>query len=62
MPQMTVDLSIDKLAETINHMTDEERESLSLLLSEHGAELKSRKDDIEQNTVTTLSEDEVFGE
>jgi hypothetical protein len=62
MPRMTVELPIDTLAQTISLLTEEERESLALLLSEHGGELKQRRDNIQQGTVTTLSEAEVFAD
>lgn len=61
MPQMTVDLSVERLAETIAELSEEERETLALLLSEHGEELKRRKEEIEKGTATPGSEADIFG-
>jgi hypothetical protein len=59
---MTLDLPIDKLAEAINHLTDDERESLALLLSKEAPELIRRRDDMTRGAVTGLSENDVFGD
>ena len=60
MPQMTVDLSVERLAETIAELSEEERETLAVLLSEHGEELKRRKEEIEKGAVTAVSEADIF--
>lgn len=60
MPRMTVELSVERLAQTIAELSEEERETLALLLSEHGEELKRRKEEIEQGTVTAVSEADLF--
>lgn len=51
MPRMTLDLSVERLAQTIAELPEEERETLALLLSEHGEQLKRRKEEIEQDLV-----------
>ncbi|MFO7781645.1 MAG: hypothetical protein R6W94_08455 [Spirochaetia bacterium] len=48
MPQMTADLSVERLAETIAE------------LCEHGEELKRRKEEIEKGAVTAVSEADIF--
>ena len=60
MPKLSVDLSIDDLAQTIAHLSEEERETLAILLSDAGAELLQRTHDLDAGTATTLSEAEVF--
>ncbi len=60
MAQMTVEISIDELAKTISDLSDAERETLLLLLSEQGDELLRRKEEIENGNATFLTEAEVF--
>lgn len=60
VPRMTLDLSVEQLAQTIADLSEEERETLALLLSEHGEELKRRKQEIEQGTVTGVREADIF--
>ena len=43
MPKITVDMSIENIAESISRLSSEERETLLLLLSQEGKELKSDK-------------------
>ncbi|MEW5817825.1 MAG: hypothetical protein AB1798_20835 [Spirochaetota bacterium] len=62
MPRMTIDMSVEELAETITHLTDEERETLLLLLSPDGKELKKRKEEIEKGTVATVSHFDIFND
>lgn len=60
MPKITVDMSIEDIAESISRLSSEERETLLLLLSPEGEELKSRKEEIESGKVETLSHEEMF--
>lgn len=60
MPQFTVDLSIQRIAEMIQTMNSQEIETLCLLLSQEGKELMERKKDLDLGKVTFLAKDEVF--
>ncbi|MDZ7794472.1 MAG: hypothetical protein U5P10_12515 [Spirochaetia bacterium] len=60
MPKVTVDMSIEDIAESISRLSSEERETLLLLLSPKGEELKTRKEEIESGKITTLSHEEMF--
>ena len=55
-----INISIENLAKTINKLKKKDLEILTLLLSNDGKELLKRKKEIENNTVKTLSKDEVF--
>ena len=60
MPHMTFDVSIDSLADIIKSLSESERETLAILLSDRGQELLKRKEEIEQGRVTPISEAELF--
>lgn len=60
MPKITVDMSIENIAESISRLSSEERETLLLLLSPEGKELKKRQEEIESGKVETLSHEEMF--
>jgi len=60
MPEMILDIPVKDVAKIIKAMSEEEMETLSLLLSEEGAELLERKKDLELNRVTFLTRDEAF--
>lgn len=60
MPQFTVDISIQRIAEIIQAMNSEEIETLCLLLTQEGKELVKRKQDVDSRKVTFLTRDEVF--
>ncbi len=60
MPQMTVDVTVNRIAEIIQAMDRQEIETLLLLLSEEGAELLERKRDFDFDRVRFLTRDEVF--
>ncbi|MFO7729562.1 MAG: hypothetical protein R6V86_02245 [Spirochaetia bacterium] len=62
MPKVTVDMSIENIAEFITHLSSEERETLLLLLSADGKELKKRKEEIESGKVKTLSHTDIFND
>ena len=60
MPRIAVEITVDKLAELINSMSPEEMETLSLLVSQEGEELRRRKEDFETGRVQFLSSKEIF--
>lgn len=60
MPQLTVDISIHKIAEIIQAMNAQEMETLHLLLTQEGKELLERKQDVELKRVEFLTRDEIF--
>ena len=60
MPRMNVNLTIDELAATIAHLDGQERETLLLLLTPDGEELRDRKRELDQGKVQTLSESQLF--
>jgi hypothetical protein len=60
VPQFTIDLSIQRIAEMIQTMNSQEMETLCLLLSQEGKELMERKEDFDLGKVTFLTRDEVF--
>ena len=60
MPRIAVEITVDKLAELINSMSPEEMETLSLLVSQEGEELRRRKEDFESGRVQFLSSEEIF--
>ncbi len=60
MPKITVDMSIENIAESISRLSSEERETLLLLLSPEGKELKKRQEEIKSGKVETLSHEEMF--
>lgn len=62
MPQVTLDISVDYIAQAIKAMTHQELETLSLLLTSEGKELLERKRDLLLNRVTFLSREETFGD
>jgi hypothetical protein len=62
MPQVTMNISVDHVAQAIKAMTHQELETLSLLLTDEGKELLERKRDLLQNRVTFLSREETFGD
>ncbi len=62
MPQLMLDISIDHIAELINSMSQQEVETLSLLLTEDGNDLLERKKDLALNRVQFLTRDQVFND
>jgi len=60
MPRMNVNLTIDELAATIAHLDGQERETLLLLLTPDGEELRDGKRELDQGKVQTLSESQLF--
>lgn len=60
MPEMMIDIPVKEVAKMIKVMTEQEIETLSLLLTEEGAELLERKKDLELNRVKFLTRDEAF--
>lgn len=60
MPEMMIDIPVKEVAKIIKVMTEQEIETLALLLTEEGAELLERKKDLEVNRVKFLTRDEAF--
>jgi len=60
MPQMTIDISVNNIAEIIQCMNSREIETLYLLLTKEGKELLKRKRDLDLGKVKFLTRDEVF--
>jgi len=60
MPEMMIDIPVKEVAKIIKVMTEQEIETLALLLTEDGAELLERKKDLELNRVKFLTRDEAF--
>jgi|LGVD01.1.fsa_nt_gb mannitol-1-phosphate/altronate dehydrogenase len=60
MPEMMIDIPVKEVAKIIKVMTEQEIETLALLLTEKGAELLERKKDLELNRVKFLTRDEAF--
>jgi len=60
MPEMMIDIPVKEVAKMIKVMTEQEIETLGLLLTEEGAELLERKKDLELNRVEFLTRDEAF--
>ena len=60
MPEMMIDIPVKEVAKMIKVMTEQEIETLGLLLTEEGAELLERKKDLELNRVKFLTRDEAF--
>ncbi len=62
MSQVTMNVSVDYIAQAIKAMTRQELETLSLLLTDEGKELLERKRDLLLDRVTFLDHEEVFGD
>jgi len=60
MPEMLVDIPVKEVAKMIKAMNDKEMETLTLFLTEEGAELLERKKDLELNRVKFIPRDEAF--
>ncbi len=60
MAKLSIDISINNIAKLISSMNKQEIETLYLLLTEEGAELLERKNDVVLNRVKFLSRDEAF--
>jgi hypothetical protein len=60
MPEMMIDIPVKEVAKIIKVMTEQEIETLALLLTEEGAELLERKKDLELNRVKFLTRDEAL--
>ncbi len=60
MTELLIDIPIENIAKLITSMNKQEIETLYLLLTEEGAELLQRKNDVLQKKVKFLDRDEVF--
>ncbi len=60
MPEMMIDITVDEVAKVIKAMNEKEMETLTLLLTEQGAELLERKKDLELRKVKFLTRDEAI--
>ena len=58
MPEVTV--SVQNLAQAIKKLNKQQMDELAILISDNSKELSSRKKDIEENKVKTLTRDEIF--
>jgi len=60
MPELMIDIQIKQLAYMINNMSKEELETLYMFLTEEGAELLERNNDLKLKRVRYLTTEEVF--
>lgn len=60
MPQLTMDVSVNYIAQAIRTMTHQELETLSLLLTDEGKELLERRRDLLFTRTAFLSREETF--
>jgi hypothetical protein len=60
MPEMMIGITVNEVAKVIKAMNEQEMETLTLLLSDEGAELLERKKDLELKKVKFLTRKEAF--
>jgi hypothetical protein len=60
MPEIMVAIPVNEVAKVIRAMNEEEIETLTLLLSEDGAELLQRKKDLELKKVEFITREQAF--
>jgi len=60
MTELLIDIPIENIAKLISSMNKQEIETLYLLLTEEGAELLQRKNDVLLKKVKFLDRDEAF--
>ena len=60
MPEMMIGITVNEIAKVIKAMNEKEMETLTLLLTDEGAELLKRKKDLELRKVTFLTREEAF--
>lgn len=60
MTEICIDIPVENIAGIIKKMSEQELETLCILLGEHGTELLTRKDEIESGKVQPLSREEIF--
>ena len=60
MPEMMIGITVNEVAKVIKAMNEQEMETLTLLLSDEGAELLERKKDLKLKKVRFLTREEVF--
>lgn len=60
MPETTINIPVQQVASMIHRMTEEELETLLILLSGEADELLERKMDLKLGRVEYLSRDEAF--
>lgn len=60
MPEVMVNLSIQHLAKLIQAMSQQELETLYLMLTDEGKELSKRKQEVEERRIPLLTREEVF--
>jgi hypothetical protein len=60
MPEMMIGITVNEVAKVIKAMNEQEMETLTLLLSDEGAELLERKKDLELKKVKFLTREEAF--
>lgn len=57
---VTIELKVEDIAEGIKKLNKKERETLSLLLSGEGREIKKRLKEIKSGKVKTLTREEIL--
>ena len=60
MPELMIEIPINKLANIIANLSIQELETLYMFLTDEGADLFQRNKDLESGTVKYLSEKEAF--
>ena len=60
MPQMMIDISVNNIAQIIQSMSNQEIETLYLLLTSEGKELLKRKKDLDSQKIHFLNREETF--
>jgi hypothetical protein len=60
MPEIMIGITVNEVAKVIKAMNEQEMETLTLLLSDEGAELLERKKDLKLKKVRFLTREEVF--
>jgi hypothetical protein len=60
MTEVCIDIPVENIAGIIKKMSEQELETLCILLGEHGPELLNRKDEMESGKVRPLSKEEIF--
>jgi len=60
MPEMMIGITVNEVAKVIKAMNEQEMETLTLLLTDEGAELLERKKELELRKVKFLTREEAF--
>ncbi len=60
MPELMIEIPINKLANIIENLSSQELETLYMFLTDEGADLLQRNKDLESGAVKYLSEKDAF--